>query len=97
MMSRHVALTALGLTHASNVIPVVRCRVDASGTLTFAFVPLNKIAFPYLPVVRVAFTIEPLLPLPDESETLSPDVSSNEDAATSSGTVAGFVSVTTFE
>src|SRR5882672_6321545 len=97
MMSRHAELTEVGLTHASNVIDVVRCSDAASGTLTFAFVPLNARALPYLPNVRVAFPVVPVLPFPDESVTTVPELSSNENATTNSGTVAGVVSVTTFE
>ena len=49
-----------GLTHASSVIPVVRCSDAASLIVIFAFVPLNTRALPYFPrLVHVAFEIVP--------------------------------------
>src|SRR6185312_8636316 len=81
---RHGPPSWLGFTHASTVIPDVRSSVDASGTVTIAFVPLNWSALPYFPVVtQVALVIAPLFPRPEVSPTDVPLPSSNEYAATS--------------
>src|SRR6476620_1081889 len=98
MTSRQFAVTVVGLTHASSVIPVVKCKDAASGMVTLAFVPLNDKAPPYLPAaVRVALTIVPVRPLPDASVTVDPVVSFNAYATTSSGTLDAVVTVATFE
>src|SRR5262245_2269668 len=97
MMSRHAELTAAGLTQASRVIAVVRCRLAESGMLIFALVPLKARALPYLPIAQVAFEIVPELPLPERSVTVVPPPSSNENAATSSGIVDPVITVTTLE
>src|SRR5206468_12751222 len=56
MTVRQTLPRAAGSTHASSVIPVVRCRAAESGIDTLAFVPLKDSALPYLPVVaQVAF------------------------------------------
>ena len=66
MTSRQVLVTAVGLTHASSVMPLVRCSDAASATVTFALVPLKLRAFPYLPcVVQVALLMAPMFPLPE--------------------------------
>jgi hypothetical protein len=63
MTSRHALVTVDGLTHASSVIAVVRCREVVSGTLMNAELPLNESAPPYLPVVvQVAFEMVPVFP-----------------------------------
>ena len=72
-----------GLTHASRVIPVVRCNESESSISIHAFVPLNTSALPYLPaVVDVAFAMVPVFPVPDASDTVVPVPSLNEYAAT---------------
>ena len=63
-------LSAVGFTHASSVIPVVRCSEALSATLTRLFVPLNESALPYLPrpaPAQLVFVSVPLLPVPDWS------------------------------
>src|SRR5262249_28193298 len=89
--SRAVAqppLAAVGLTHASSVIPFVRCRDAESATVTRSPVPLNERAPPYLPrAVRVAPVMVPLLPVPELSSTAVPLASPKSRAATRLGTV----------
>src|SRR5262245_11716278 len=76
--------SALGLTQASSVIPLVRSSEAESGTLTIALVPLKERAPPYLPLVlQVALAIVPLLLLPDRSGRLGPEPWSKEYEATS--------------
>ena len=76
--------TVDGLTQASSVIAAVKCKEAASGIVTRAPDPLNVRAFPYFPeVVQVALAIVPVFPLPDESETVVPEPSLKEYAATS--------------
>src|SRR2546426_11370500 len=76
--------SALGLTQASSVIPVVRSSDAASATVTHELVPLNESAPPYMPALdQLAFETVPALPLPDQSVTVDPDPSSNPYAATS--------------
>src|SRR5438445_7334888 len=54
---------AVGFTHASTVMPVVRRSEGASATVTHAVVPLNESAPPNLPVaVLVALEIVPVFP-----------------------------------
>jgi len=75
--------TAVGRTHASSVIPVVRCNDAASGTDTTDDDPSNDNADPNFPDAdHVAPLTDPLLPPPDESPTDVPDPSLNENAAT---------------
>src|SRR3954466_12569879 len=70
---RQIVPRALGLTHASRVMPVVRSKVAESAIVTHALVPLNDSALPNLPaVLQVALLIVPGLPLPDESLTVVP-------------------------
>src|SRR2546423_14947710 len=79
------AWSAVGLTHASSVIPFVRSSELASGTVTRLLVPSKATAAPYLPVadhVAVALS-EPALPLPEESAAAVPVPSPKEYAATS--------------
>ena len=92
MTSRQLPLTVLGLTHASRVMPVVRCSAAASGIVTSALDPLNCSALPYLPVAaQVVLVTVPVLPLPDWSVTVVPDPSSNPYAATKPEPVAAGV------
>src|SRR4026207_1867365 len=81
---RQLVPSALGLTQASSVIPLVRSSEAESGTFTIALVPLKLKAEPYLPpVLQVALLIVPLLELPDRSGRLGPEPWSKEYAATS--------------
>src|SRR3954468_16157581 len=55
----------VGLTQASSVIALVRCRSAASSMVTQSLTPSNRSAPPYLPVVvHVASRIVPGGPLP---------------------------------
>src|SRR3954464_15794986 len=74
-----------GSTHASIVMPEVRCSEPESATVTHAFVPLKERPGPYLPVVQVAFAIVPSLPASDASCAIVPVPSLNAYAATSDG------------
>jgi hypothetical protein len=77
-------LVALGRTHASTVIPVVRSRLAESGIVTQLLVPLNESAPPKRPeALQVAPLIVPVLPLPDASAVVPPPPSLNPYAATS--------------
>src|SRR6187431_888027 len=81
---RQLVPSALGLTQASSVIPLVRSSELESGTLTIALVPLKESAPPYLPLVlQAALAIVPLLLLPERSGRLGPEPWSKEYAATS--------------
>ena len=76
MTSRHSLVTAVGYTHASSVIALVSRSEEASGTVTFAFVPLKESAFPNLPcVVHVADPMVPPLPVPEASAVELPEPS----------------------
>src|SRR5262249_29289383 len=89
MTSRQLDVTTAGFTHASSVIPVVRCSEAESGIETRALVPLKESASPNLPdVVHVALVIVPVLPFPEASATDVPDPSSNPYAATRFGVLA---------
>src|SRR3989442_9703371 len=84
MRSRHPDTTAVGYTHASSVMPVVRWSEAESLMVTIELVPLNTRALLYLPAaVHVPLVIVPVFPLPDESATVVPVPSLNEYAATS--------------
>jgi len=86
-------VTAVGRTHASIVIPVVRCSDPESATETSDDVPLNDNADPNFPDAdHVAPLTVPLLPFPDASATDDPDPSSNENATTKPGNAALSVS-----
>src|SRR4026208_2037253 len=81
---RQLVPSALGLTPASSVIPLVRASELESGTFTIALVPLKLKAEPYLPpVLQLALAMVPLLPLPGRSGRLVPEPWSKEYAATS--------------
>jgi hypothetical protein len=83
MTSRHALVIRDGLTHASSVIPAVKCNDAASLTVIFAFVPLNTRASPYFPdAVQVAFEIVPVFPFPEASATVVPVPSLKAYAAT---------------
>src|SRR4051794_35434364 len=83
MTSRHALVTAVGFTHASSVIALVSCSGVEFGTVTRELVPLKETAPLYFPAgVRVTFASVPVLPFPDASVTVVPDVSSKEYAAT---------------
>ncbi len=75
-----------GFTHASSVIALDRCSEAESGTVTRELVPLKLNARPYLPATQAVFATDPLLPLPDASDTVDPDPSSNPNAATKPAT-----------
>src|SRR5712692_8263779 len=80
---RQAVPSALGLTHASRVIPVVRSSEAESGIVTRLDVPLNESAPPKWPALDqdVVATV-PALPVPEASATVVPLPSSNEYAAT---------------
>src|SRR3989442_1171153 len=80
---RQAVPSALGLTHASRVIPVVRSSEAESGIVTRLDVPLNESAPPKWPALDqdVVETL-PALPVPEASATVVPLPSSNEYAAT---------------
>src|SRR5262245_8677519 len=82
MTSRQLVVTADGLTHASSVIALVRCREAASGIVTSALMPSNDNPAPYIPVVHVALVMNPVFPVPDASATVVPVPSLNAYAAT---------------
>src|SRR5438046_1621962 len=84
-MTLRQALRLLGFTHASSVIPVVRCSAAASLTVTQSLVPLKSSAppMPVRPCVQVAPVIVPVLPLPETSLTIEPEPSLNPYAAIS--------------
>src|SRR5215475_3575777 len=97
MTSAQVALTVLGFTHASSVIPLDSCSDAASGIVTAPFAKLS--APPNLPaVVRVTpVPNEPVLLLLDASAAVAPLVSSKLYAATSPLTCAAdFMTVSLF-
>src|SRR5919198_3756579 len=74
---------AEGLTQASSVMPVVRSGEGESGTVPQLEVPLSESAPPYFPAVdQDVFAAVPLLPLPEESVTAAPPVSSKLYAST---------------
>src|SRR5450432_2255125 len=76
-------VSAVGMTQASSVMPVVKSSALESGTVTQLLVPLNDSAPPNFPVVtRVAPLIVPTFPVPELSTTLAPLVSSKPYDAT---------------
>src|SRR3954447_1497537 len=78
------ALTVVGRTQASSVIPLVRSSEFASATVTRLFDPLKESAPPNLPaVVRVAPVIAPGLLEPELSVAVVPVASSKPSAVTS--------------
>src|SRR6185503_7940984 len=76
-------LSAVGLSHASTVSPVVRSRELASLTVTRSLTPSTERACPYFPAVHVAPEMVPVLPLPEISATDVPLPSLKPYAATS--------------
>src|SRR5512132_2519287 len=83
---RYALPSVLGRTQPSSVMPVVRSSEFASGTLTYAFVPLKESAPPYFPLVdQVAFESVPELPVPDWSVAVGPEPASKPKAATRPG------------
>src|SRR5919198_4673317 len=71
-----------GLTHASSVMPEVRCSEALSATFTRA-PPENDSALPNFPLVdHSALLSEPVLPFPDWSAVVAPEPSSRPYAAT---------------
>ena len=86
---RHVVPSALGRTHASSVIPVVRSSSAWSGIRTWSSTPSNDSA----PAVRPAAdqtgppVSVPGWPRPERSASVVPEPSSNEYAATRPGSV----------
>src|SRR2546423_12585955 len=90
MTQRQSEPRAVGCTHASSVMPVVRSRLFASGTVTQLLVPLKLSAPPNLPAaVCVAPVIAPALPWPEESAAVVPVVSSKPHAPTRLAEPAG--------
>src|SRR5438105_13772772 len=85
MMTLRQPVNELGLTHASSVIPLVRCSAATSLIVTQLLLPLKSNAppIPVRPCVQVAPVIVPVLPLPETSVTSVPDPSLNPYDATS--------------
>src|SRR4051812_21292760 len=84
MAADQSVLAAAGLTHASSVMPFVRCKSALSATVTQALLPLNDSALPNFPeVVQVALARVPFRPWPDTSPAVVPVPSSNPQAPTS--------------
>src|SRR3954451_15162282 len=76
MTVRHALPTAVGRTQPSSVMPVVRSRESASATVTQSLTPSKLRAPPNLPaVLRTGPLIVPVLPRPDASSAVVPDVS----------------------
>src|SRR4051795_8324088 len=74
---------AVGRTHASSVMPVVRSRLLASGTLTQSLTPSKLSAEPYRPAgVREGPLSVPPLPRPEAAVAVVPDASSKPQAPT---------------
>src|SRR5688572_5128667 len=83
MTVRQMLPSAVGFTHASSVIAVVRCSEAESGIETTSPAPSKESAFPNFPAgSQLAPTTIPALPLPERSATDTPPPSSNEYAAT---------------
>src|SRR3989442_11235781 len=77
---------AVGLTHASSVMPVVRSSGVAAApsvTVTQSRMPLKDNAMPTLPGTRTAPVMVPLRPLGDESIAVAPPASSKLSDKTS--------------
>src|ERR1041384_7876893 len=88
---------AVGLTHASSVIPAVRSSEAESLMETSALVPLNPSPFPHFPVTQVAPLMVPEFPFPEIPATVLPLDSSNPYAATNPSPGRGVVAVATLE
>src|SRR5689334_5618878 len=84
MTLRQLLSSALGLTQASSVMPVLRWSEVESAMLTMSWAP-SKLTAPWVwPVLlQVAADSVPLLPEPESSATVEPLPASNEYAATS--------------
>lgn len=81
--ARHSEPTAVGFTHASIVMPVVRSGTLASAIVTQSLVPLKLRAPPNLPAVEcVAPVSVAVLPRPEASAAVVPDGSSKPHAPT---------------
>src|SRR5215831_151343 len=81
---RQTEPSALGCTHASSVIPVVRSSEFESGTVTLSLTPSNERALPCLPpALQTAPETVPLFAEPEASATVDPVPSSKLYAATS--------------
>src|ERR687888_506106 len=81
MTVRHRDPTAVGRTQASIVMPVVRSSTSASATVTQSLTPSKLRAPPNLPAVfHVGPFSVPVLPRPDASAAVVPDVSSKPQA-----------------
>src|ERR1700709_219651 len=90
MTQRHSEPRAVGCTHASSVMPVVRSRLFASATVTRLVVPLKLSAPPNLPrAVCVAPVIVPGLFWPQGPAVVVPVVSSKPQAPTRLAEPAG--------
>src|SRR5512134_3717599 len=87
----HAVPSAVGRTHASIVMPVVRSSELESGTWTRSLTPSKLSAWPNLPAVQVGPLTVPLFAFPLMSETAVPVPSSNEYAATRPGGGGGAV------
>src|SRR4051794_19145481 len=61
---------------------LVRPSDDEFGIVTMSFTPSNDRAFPRRPATRLAPEIVPVLPVPEASFAVVPDVSSNDQAPT---------------
>ena len=80
MTARYPPL-AVGKTHASSVMPLVKSRLATSLTLTRLLVPLKDKFFPNFPdVFQVAPPMVPLFPLPEASAVVLPAPSSKPKA-----------------
>ena len=72
-MTHSQPLIAVGYTHASSVMPLVRSSELESAAVTQLFAPLNDSALPYRPVaVQAAPETVPVLPLPEPSTAVVP-------------------------
>src|SRR5881628_2621288 len=83
---------AVGLTHASSVMAVVRSSgvpAAPSMTVTQSLMPLKDNALPTLPGTRTAPVMVPLRPLGDESIAVAPPASSKPSDSTSPGAGVG--------
>jgi hypothetical protein len=72
---RHGPAAALGFTHASSVMPLLRSSEPESGIVTEALDPSNDSAGPNLPeAFHVVPEVLPLFPVPDASVTAVPEL-----------------------
>ena len=75
-------VSALGLTHASSVTPLVRCSAATSLIVTQLLTPLNNRPPPTRPDAQDAPESVPLFPFPEMSAATVPEPSLNPYAAT---------------